>query len=259
MSGELWVWKEPIRGHRYILGGDVSGGNSEDFSAFSIIDFDDREQVVEYVGKMPPDDFASVIYRWATMYSAFVVIDITGGMGVATSRKLQELGYRDMFIDGTNVKNIWEYNPKMLDRTPGIFFNNKRVLIVSSFEEHLRNKFVVRSQRLYNEIETFVYIHGRPDHIKGAHDDAIMSIAIALYVGDISFSQLKKNEDINKTMLESWTVSETKYNANDIINSNGKDLDAVSGMIMGNNSSLPQNVSKSTYQEYSWLFGGKPK
>jgi hypothetical protein len=41
------------------------------------------------------------------LYNAFIVVDITGGMGVATSRKLQEMGYKDMFIDGTNVKNVW--------------------------------------------------------------------------------------------------------------------------------------------------------
>ena len=64
--------------------------------------------------------------------------------------------------------------------------------MLQAFEEQLRNGFVVRSNRLMNEINTFLYINGRPDHIKGGHDDAIMAIAMALYVGDISFSQLKK-------------------------------------------------------------------
>jgi len=34
---------------------DVSRGDSEDFSAFQIVDFDTREQVAEFVGKLPPD------------------------------------------------------------------------------------------------------------------------------------------------------------------------------------------------------------
>ena len=37
------------------------------------------------------------------MYSEFIVIDITGGMGVSTSRKLQELGYRDLYVDGKDA------------------------------------------------------------------------------------------------------------------------------------------------------------
>ena len=257
MSGGLWVWKDPIPGHRYILGGDVSRGDSEDFSAISIIDFDEREQVAEYVGKIPPDDLASIIYKWGIMYSAFVVIDITGGMGVATSRKLQELGYKDMFIDGFNIKNVWEYNPKMEEKIPGINFNNKRTLIISSFEEQLRNGFTIRSSRLMNEIGTFVYLNGRPDHVKGAHDDAIMAISMALYVGDISFSQLKRSENMNRAMIDSWTLNERTYETKALFYSYGKDMDSVSGIFMGDmNKQI--NVDKSIYTEYSWLLG-KPK
>lgn len=50
----LWLWKEPIVGHKYIMGVDASRGDSEDFSSLQIIDFDTREQVAEYVGKIPP-------------------------------------------------------------------------------------------------------------------------------------------------------------------------------------------------------------
>ena len=40
MNGTLWLWKEPIQGHRYIMGVDVSRGDSEDFSSINILDFD---------------------------------------------------------------------------------------------------------------------------------------------------------------------------------------------------------------------------
>lgn len=257
MSGSLWQWKEPIKGHRYIMGCDVSRGDSEDYSSINIIDFDDREQVLEYVGKLPPDDLASISYKWGLYYNAFIVVDITGGMGVATSRKLQELGYKDMFIDGINVKNIWEYNSKLNDKIPGINFNNKRTQIVASFEEQLRNGFLIHSQRLMNEIGTFIYTNGRPDHIKGAHDDLIMSIAMALYAGDISFSSLKKNDDINKSMLESWVVSEKSYDPNELYYSYGRDMDSVGRMFTENNPAMPNSDNKKIYSEYSWLFGIK--
>ena len=55
--------------------------------------------VAEYVGKLPPDTMAEVCYKWANMYSCFVVIDITGGMGVSTARKMQEMGYKDTELD----------------------------------------------------------------------------------------------------------------------------------------------------------------
>jgi len=262
MQGTFWQWKEPIQGHRYIMGVDVSRGDSEDFSSINIIDFDEREQVAEYVGKIPPDDLASVAYKWGILYEAFIVIDITGGMGVATSRKLQEMNYKNLYIDGINTKNIWEYNSKAMEKIPGISFNNKRTQIVAAFEEQLRKGFQVRSNRLLNELNTFVYINGRPDHMKGAHDDAIMSLSMALYVADMSFNQLEKNENANKAMLESWTMTERTYEPNKSFYSYGTAFDQIGSMNMDNQNIYHQNnsmnVSKDVYRENMWLFG-KPR
>jgi len=261
MQGTLWQWKDPEEGHRYIMGVDVSRGDSDDFSSISIIDFDDREQVLEYVGKIPPDDLASIAYKWGILYSAFIVIDITGGMGVATSRKLQEMNYKDLFIDGFNTKNVWEYNSKALEKIPGINFNNKRTQIVACFEEQLRHGFIVRSNRLLNELNTFVYINGKPNHMKGAHDDAIMAIAIAMYAGDISFTQLKRNEQQNKAMLESWVMSERTYEADTTHYSYGGTLDQIGSMSIdgSGNNMFGSTPNKSQYSQYSWLFGTNKK
>jgi hypothetical protein len=264
MQATLWQWKEPIEGHRYIMGVDVSRGDSEDFSAINIIDFDEREQVLEYIGKIPPDDLAQIAYKWGVIYgNSFIVIDITGGMGVATSRKLQELNYKNIYIDGVNTQNIWEYNAKAMEKIPGLNFNNKRTQIVAAFEEQLRKGFSVRSSRLLNELNTFVYMNGRPDHMKGSHDDAIMSMSMALYAGDICFNQLEKTGAVNKAMLESWTVSDRTYETSKSFYSYGTVFDQIGTMGMDNNPKNiglnNQNVPKEAYQEYSWLFGGGRK
>ena len=260
MQATFWQWKEPIIGHRYIMGVDVSRGDSEDFSAISIIDFDDREQVAEYIGKIPPDDLAAVAYKWAILYgNAFIVTDITGGMGVATSRKLTELNYKNVYVEGVNTQNIWDYNAKAMEKIPGLNFNNKRTQIVAAFEEQLRKGFIVRSARLLNELNTFVYMNGRPDHMKGTHDDAIMGMSMALYVADVSFNLLQKNENANKAMLDSWTMSERSYETSKSFYSYGTAFDQIGSMGTDNNNLYYRdnnmNVSKQTYQENSWLFG----
>jgi hypothetical protein len=250
MGGAIWQWKEPVEGHKYIMGIDVSRGDSEDFTTFNIIDFDEREQVLEYLGKIPPDVAAEVAMKWAVMYSAFVVIDITGGMGVSTSRKLQELGYKNLYVDGINVADKWKYDQKALEKIPGINFNSKRVQIVAAFEEALRHGFHIRSSRLLNELNTFVYVNGRPDHLKGQHDDLIMSCAMAIYVGETSFSQLEKVTEITKAMVESWTVNETPVK--------GSMKDFNPGISMGNYGRDNQKFGQPTqsdYQKYLWLFG----
>jgi hypothetical protein len=259
MQGTFWQWKEPIQGHRYIMGVDVSRGDSEDYSSINIVDFDDREQVIEYVGKIPPDDLAAVAYKWGILYDCFIVVDITGGMGVATSRKLQELNYKNLYIDGVNTQNIWEYNRKAMEKIPGLNFNNKRTQIVAAFEEQLRKGFIVRSSRLLNELNTFVYLNGRPDHMKGAHDDAIMSMSMALYAGDICFNQLQRNDSKNKAMIESWALSERTYEPEKALYSYGASFDQIGSMGVDNNliyhKDNPNNLPKDAYRQYNWLFG----
>jgi hypothetical protein len=258
MQATFWQWKEPVVGHRYIMGVDVSRGDSEDFSSINIVDFDDREQVVEYIGKIPPDDLASIAYKWGILYgNAFIVIDITGGMGIATSRKLQEMQYKNLYIEGVNTQNIWDYNAKALEKIPGLNFNNKRTQIVAAFEEQIRKGFAIRSSRLLNELNTFVYINGRPDHMKGAHDDSIMSMSMALYAGDICFNQLERNEAKNKAMLDSWMLSERTYEPNKSFYSYGGSFDQIGSMGIDNltyRQNGMTNHSKEAYSEYSWLF-----
>ena len=252
MGGALWQWKEPIEGHRYIMGVDVSRGDSEDFSTIIIIDFDDREQVLEYIGKVPPDILAEIAFKWATMYNSFIVVDITGGMGVSTSRKLQELGYKNLYIDGVNPADKWKWDPKSQEKIPGINFNAKRVLIVQAFEEALRFDFALRSQRLFNELNTFVYINGRPDHQKGQHDDLIMSLAMAIYVGETSFAQLEKSTQQAKAMIDSWTTETNTFKESSQNFNPGLPVDPNNNFGYGRN-----QATKSDYENYLWLFGGK--
>jgi hypothetical protein len=250
ISNQLWIWKEPIQGHRYVMGVDVSRGDSEDYSALQVVDFDEREQVAEFVGKLPPDTMAEIAYKWGQMYSAFIVIDITGGMGVSTARKLQEMGYKNLYVDGVDLSNKWKYDPKALEKIPGINFNNKRVQIIASFEEVLRHKFKVYSSRLFNEMNTFVYINGRPDHQKGHHDDLIMSIAMATYVAESSFSSLTKVTEQTKAMLNSWMVTDNTE-SNSTLNFNP----VIPNLQEKMNTQFNQGPTRDDYAKYGWLFG----
>ena len=252
MGGALWQWKEPIAGHKYIMGIDVSRGDSEDFTTFTIIDFDDREQVLEYIGKVPPDIVAEIAFKWATMYNAFIVTDITGGMGVATSRKLQELGYKNLYVDGINPADKWKWDPKQNDKIPGINFNSKRVLIIQAFEEALRFGFIIRSQRLFNELNTFVYVNGRPDHQKGQHDDLIMAMAMAIYVGESSFSKLEKATEQAKAMIESWTTEKRDFKDSSQNFNPGLPVDIYNQYRMGG-----YQATKNDYEKYLWLFSNR--
>jgi hypothetical protein len=85
------------------------------------------------------------------------------------------------------------------------------------------------------------------------HDDLIMSIAMALYVAESSFSQLTKVTEQTKAMLNSWTVQS----------------DDTPSKTVSFNPQIPNfpsryddprfntGPSKDDYMKYGWLFGGK--
>lgn len=188
----IWVWKYPEEGHIYVLGGDVASGNSDDYSAFSIIDGTTGEQVVEYKGKLRPEDFAKIIYEWGLKYNALTIIDVTGGYGDVVIQELERAEYPLLYVD-----------PKR--NLPGIkiLINNRNPMItkfVSYFENY---DLIVRSKRAINETKTYIWLNGRPDHMPGFNDDVLMTLVMAIYVLDTAY---KAVEDVKnkKFAALSW-------------------------------------------------------
>jgi hypothetical protein len=165
---------------------------------------------------------------------------------------MQELGYSGFYIEGVDSMNIWAVNKTSVDKIPGINFNNKRVQIIAAFEEYVRHKFKIKSVRLYNEMNTFVYVNGRPDHQKGQHDDLIMGISMAIYVGESAFQKLEKVTEKTKIMIESWTVADN----NNISKQIHFDPAIPNTNVMNDRfGGTHNNPTRNDYIEYSWLFG----
>jgi hypothetical protein len=76
-----------------------------------------------------------------------------------------------------------------------------------------------------------------------------------------SFTQLKRNEQQNKAMLESWVMSERTYEADTTHYSYGGTLDQIGSMSIdgSSNNMFGSTPSKSQYNQYSWLFGTNKK
>lgn len=263
-NGEMWIWADPIADHRYVAGLDVSRGDSDDSTGFTIIDFDTWEQVAEYHGKIPPDLAANLLLRYGIQYNAFTCIDITGGMGIATTRKLEELRYptKLLYYDGLNDLQLFGGAPD--GAIPGINFSarNNRVQIIAALEEAIRvGGFKLRSQRLTNEFRKFVYINGRPDHLKGAHDDLIMSLGMAIFTSNVAFTRLQKTTSQMEAMSKSWKSYEQTHapiqeqNLASVNNTTFKEHDFP---YMPESNPHGSSVGRAAYTQFQWLFGVTP-
>jgi hypothetical protein len=264
---EFWMWEEPIEGHEYIMGVDVSRGDGEDSSTIVIVDFTTMEEVFEYQGKIQPDLLAQHVYEYGNMYNAYTVVDITGGMGVSTVLKLIELNYSNKLLHyDKKTTNILPNQSRLetvkkQDKVPGFNVNGVRLPMIANLEKMLReNTIKVKSRRLVSEMKTFVYKNGRPDHMDGYHDDLLMSLGMCLWVLEYSFKNLQKANTQNKAILNSWTTGGQTTAAI-------KNESYEGGFVSQNNKgkkTAPRprfnpNVSKNMqdpHGQYMWLFSG---
>jgi hypothetical protein len=263
-NNEIWIWEMPIEGHQYIMGVDVSRGDGADLSTITILDFTTMEQVMEYQGKIQPDLLAYLVKEYGDMYKAYTVVDITGGMGVATVLKLLELDYKRLHYDTPNGKVLVSKQKEMQfytkdEKTPGFTVGSVRTPMIAHFEYKIRtNEVKIRSIRTISEMKTFVFKNGRADHMDGYHDDLIMSMAMCLWTVEHSFKNLEKIEKQTKAILNSW-LSNASNEVGDVPRGNG----FVSN-INRNKAAAPRPkfspiVSKNMQDptgQYMWLFSG---
>jgi hypothetical protein len=175
-----------------------------------------------------------------------LITDLTGGLGLICVNKLKEFGYKNFFYDYKG-KDMYGYINK--DELPaGLVIGSSitRMNVLDAFERNVRQGFKVRSERTLSEMRTFIVTaSGRPDHMKGCNDDCLFSLALALYLCEVRFKELTKNESQIKSLLNSWTVETTTtgiptYNMQDKMNP------------LGGQTNQRQNQN-----EFGWLFGMK--
>jgi intein/homing endonuclease len=188
LNCEMWIWKYPVPEHKYVIGADVASGQSDDKSAFHIIDTNEDEVVAEFVGKITPDKFAEVLVEWAAKYNIATICQELNNHGLLTAHVLKETRYPNLYYE-KRVKNIYSsYMPEAKeDEMPGFTTNpTSRDEILIRLENALRNKQLrVYSKRLFSELQTFIYkknsVSGKEkvQARKGCNDDLVMSLAIA--------------------------------------------------------------------------------
>ena len=247
-NGLIWIWKEPIEGHQYIMSGDVSRGDGSDSSVFEIIDFTTMEQLAEYQGKIQPDLFAEILNKYGLLYKAYLIIDNIG-IGNTTVSRMLELKYPNLHYDEIGDK-----------KTPGFNINGVRLNLIANLEIAIRtNTIKIRSTRVINEMRTFIYKNGRPDHMDGYHDDTLLAIGMGLWVLEYSFKKLEKIQKQAKVMLANWLVGTQTQEQLDIERGTGfvskENRNKAATPKPNFHPIVSKNMQDPTGQ-YMWLFSG---
>lgn len=259
----MWIWEAPIDGHEYIMGVDVSSGTADDYSAVVIIDTTTGNQVVEFLMKIRPEHLAKVVYKYGNLYNSLTVIDTTGGYGDLLVFKLEEMEYSHLYYNKGNANYLKKHPKNRRDKyklTAGLKIGAKRPQIVGKLTQYIEaNDLKIRSVRFISELETFVWVNGRPDHQSGFNDDIIFAAAVALWVLETEFKELEKAKAQTQNIL-SALGSGGKRNLREKVKTPASNLSK--GIDDEEKERLHKKYGQKIYTssqdptgEFSWVFG----
>lgn len=190
----LWIWKESLPDHKYIITADVAKGSGDDSSCIQVVDMFTYEQVAEYYGKCTTIDLAHYFYKIGEYYNF--------GYGVVECNSIGEAVFSELYYN-LNYPNLFKQkkNKNGIEVMTGWITSAKsRELVTNKFidfyyDDEMWKHYTPNSSRLLDQMKYWVWKGGRPDHSGNAHDDAILSMSIALYNIADGIKKIRNEDD----------------------------------------------------------------
>ena len=199
-GGAISVYKKPQQGHYYVIGGDTAGEGSDWFAA-QVLDNATGEQVAVLRHQYDEDTFSQQVYCLGKYYNE-ALIGCEVNYSTYPTKLLGLMGYDKQYVrevedDYTGrIKHAYGFRTDRLTR-PVIIANLVRLM-----REHIDN---INDETTLQEMLTFVRNDElRPEAEPGAHDDTILSLAIAYYIG--SQQRRRADSDTKDKPKNKWTA-----------------------------------------------------
>tara|TARA_B100000085_G_scaffold280593_1_gene305752 strand:- start:1267 stop:2889 length:1623 start_codon:yes stop_codon:yes gene_type:complete len=262
-NGNIWYWEYPLDGVNYVLSADIARGDSGDYSTFHVINTKDLTVSSEFKGKIPPDQFASVVYDVAKRFNTAVVCPENNAYGYTMLVKLSDLGYKNIYFSSEKEKYKYLYGEgNNIGKAGFTTSKESRDKILANFEDVLRNaKIKSYSSRLYSELKTFIWNGKKITAMKGYNDDLIMSLAIGCWLSiDVSSSYNAMQSEQANAILKGMSINNTKVDNSVISPFYNNKMNSYNPTIpvilpesqFGTNS---QPTKKNPLGDLSWLIG----
>ena len=180
-NGSLRIWKMPDKNHTYVIGADIAEGVKNGcFSTACVIDINEMEQVAEYHGHIPPDEFGDTLFNIGRFYNTGLLIpEAWPGVGAVTTQKLISLAYPNMW-----KREAGDYSHKSKDQLYGWETTKKtKPLMIHRLSEGIKDfRLKIRSSALIDEMRSFVYDGESMIPQEGCFSDRVIAVAIAWYI-----------------------------------------------------------------------------
>jgi hypothetical protein len=209
-DGNLWRWEYPTANGSYMVVADVARGDGSDYSACHVMDIINATQVAEYRGKIDTKDFGNFLVNLSTEYNDALLVVENSNIGWACIQQCIDRQYKNLFYMSKDLKYVDveqqmrnKYRADERQMVAGFSTTTKtRPLIISKLDEYFREKAVtIRSNRLIDELFTFIFNNGRAEAMKSYNDDLTMAFSIGLWVRDTALRLRQEGIDLTKRTL----------------------------------------------------------
>lgn len=177
-DGDVTMYKAPETGRPYVIGGDTAGDGS-DYFAGQVLDNITGEQVAVLHHRYDEDEYARQMYCLGKTYNN-ALLGIETNFSSYPVKLLDKMGYRKIYVREVEDEYTGRLRPSFGFRTD----TRTRPVIIAGLVEALRDHArLLHDERTIQELLTFTRnADGRAEAEQGAHDDLVMSLAIAWYI-----------------------------------------------------------------------------
>jgi hypothetical protein len=179
--GRLTVWEAPQDEEDYIIVCDPSEGSAGDPQDAVVLARGSLREVASWHGHIDRGDLGDVLFRLGHLYNtALVTVERQGGWGLTPLNVLKRRGY-------PRIHRRKEEGKKRERRTVRLGFDmteTNRALVLDALREAVtEGDLDSPTVDFYRECLVFEYgSNGKPQAATGAHDDRVISRAIAVYM-----------------------------------------------------------------------------
>lgn len=212
----LWLWEYPDYTQQYMVVADVARGDSQDYSAFHIIELTRCVQVGEFKSHLPTKEFGKLLVAISTEYNNALLVIENANIGWAVIQEVVSSQYPNLYYSPKEEKysrDIEGYLAKgydMVDKSsmvPGFTMSLRtRPLTIAKLDEYIKdNSITIQSRRTLEELKTFIWKNGRAEAQLGYNDDLIMSLAMGCYIRDTALKFAQQGVDATRATLNGIT------------------------------------------------------
>ncbi len=258
IDNHLWVWKDPEFGKQYTISADVAKGDSSDFSAFHVIELEEYEQVAEYKGKIVPELFAQMLIEVGREYNEATLVVENNSYGLGVLEDIIQAEYPNVYYskrrDSLSVVNM-NTDEEFIDiysknAVAGFTTSGKtRPVMIAKMQEDIRNKeIILHSNRVLEELKTFIMLYGKPQASEDAHDDLVMSLGIGMYARNAGV-KFNNSIEMQHTLVNSFRQESKSFAS--VMSTEHEIKDANTGVIR--KVPLQHKSAIDTINEFRWL------